>query len=311
VRGEVINIQESSLKKRTLWLEIKKNSEYYLLLAPFLILFTVFTVIPVILSLPIAFTNFNLVDVPRFIGFDNFKRLFLDDDVFLIAIKNTMVFSLITGPVSYFLCLFLAWLINEFPRWIRTILTLVFYVPSMTTSAYVIWTYIFSGDMYGLMNSTLMKIGIIYDPIQWLTDTRYNLKVVILVQIWLSLGAGFLSFVAGLQNIDKSMYESAATEGIRNRWQELIYITIPSMGPQLLFGAVMQISSSFAAGTVSMNLTGFPSTDYSTHTIITHAFDYGFIRYEMGYASAICLVLFVMMLWANKLIQTVLKIFTD
>lgn len=303
--------KKAPLDIKAQWQEVRKNAGYYFLLAPFLLLFFVFTIIPVVVSLPIAFTSFNLVDVPKFVGLDNFTRLFLDDDVFVTAIKNTLVFSVITGPVSYFLCLFLAWLINEFPRGLRTVLTLVFYAPSMTSSAYVIWTYIFSGDMYGLLNSTLIKLGIVSDPIQWLTDAQYNLAAVIVVQLWLSLGAGFLSFIAGLQNVDRSMYEAAATEGIRNRWQELIYITLPSMGPQLLFGAVMQISSSFAAGAVSMNLTGFPSTDYSTHTIMIHAYDFGFVRYEMGYASAICLVLFVMMLLANKLIQTVLRKYTD
>ncbi|MBO7218319.1 MAG: sugar ABC transporter permease [Clostridia bacterium] len=237
--------------------------------------------------------------------------MFLEDEVFLISVKNTLIFALFTGPISYFLCLFLAWLINDYPRHLRAVLTLVFYAPSMTGSAYIVWNYIFSGDMYGLLNGMLMKLGIISDPVQWLTDTKYMMIVVIIVQLWLSLGAGFLAFIAGLQNIDKSMYEVGAIEGIRNRWQELFYITLPSMGPQLLFGAVMQISTSFAAGSVSMQLTGFPSTDYATHTIVLHAQDYGFTRYEMGYASAICFVLFVFMLLVNELIRGILKRFTD
>jgi len=292
-------------------LQLKKYGGYYLMVIPFMLFFCLFTLLPVIISLPIAFTSFNLVEMPRFIGFDNFKRLFLEDEVFLISVKNTLLFALFTGPVSYFLCLFLAWLINDYPPPLRAVLTLVFYAPSMTGSAYVIWNYIFSGDMYGLLNAFLMRLGIVSDPVQWLTDTKYMMTVVIIVQLWLSLGAGFLAFIAGLQNIDKSMYEVGAIEGIRNRWQELIYITLPSMGPQLLFGAVMQISTSFAAGSVSMQLTGFPSTDYATHTIVLHAQDYGFTRYEMGYASAICFVLFVVMLLVNELIRGVLKKFTD
>ena len=292
-------------------LQLKKYGGYYLMVIPFMLFFTLFTILPVLASLPVAFTSFNLVDFPTFVGVDNFKKLFLEDEVFLISVKNTLLFALFTGPVSYFLCLFLAWLINDYPRPLRAILTLVFYAPSMTGSAYIVWNYIFSGDMYGLLNGMLMKLGIVSDPVQWLTDTKYMMIVVIIVQLWLSLGAGFLAFIAGLQNIDKSMYEVGTIEGIRNRWQELFYITLPSMGPQLLFGAVMQISTSFAAGSVSMQLTGFPSTDYATHTIVLHAQDYGFTRYEMGYASAICFVLFVFMLLVNELIRAVLKRFTD
>lgn len=300
-----------SSKKAIKGLQLKKFGGYYLMVIPFMLFFTLFTILPVLASLPVAFTSFNLVDFPKFVGLDNFKRLFLEDEVFLISVKNTLIFALFTGPISYFLCLFLAWLINDYPRHLRAILTLVFYAPSMTGSAYIVWNYIFSGDMYGLLNAMLMKLGIISDPIQWLTDTKYMMIVVIIVQLWLSLGAGFLAFIAGLQNIDKSMYEVGAIEGIRNRWQELFYITLPSMGPQLLFGAVMQISTSFAAGSVSMQLTGFPSTDYATHTIVLHAQDYGFTRYEMGYASAICFVLFVFMLLVNELIRGILRKFTD
>lgn len=300
-----------SSKHSSKGLQLKKFGGYYLMVFPFMLFFTLFTILPVLISLPVAFTSFNLVDMPKFVGLDNFQKLFLEDEVFLISVKNTLVFAVFTGPVSYFLCLFLAWLINDYPRPLRALLTVVFYAPSMTGSAYIVWNYIFSGDMYGLLNGALMKLGIISDPVQWLTNTKYMMIVVIIVQLWLSLGAGFLSFIAGLQNVDKSMYEVGAIEGIRNRWQELFYITLPSMGPQLLFGAVMQISTSFAAGSVSMQLTGFPSTDYATHTVVLHAQDYGFTRYEMGYASAICFVLFLFMLLVNELIRIVLRRFTD
>ena len=125
------------------------------------------------------------------------------------------------------------------------------------------------------------------------------------------MGAGFLAIRAGFQNIDKSMYEAGAIEGIKNRWQELFTITIPSMGPQLLFAAVMQISSSFTVGMVGQNLVGLPSTDYAAHTIMNHATDYGSIRYEMGYASAICFVLFAAMLLANKGVNWLLGKYLD
>ena len=294
-------------KRKRLGREIAKNRDKYFLLAPFFILFTIFTLVPVLISIPISFTEFNMVQMPRLVGWDNFARLFVDDDVFLIAVKNTIIFAFLTGPISYFACLFFAWLINDLPRGLRTVMTFIFYAPSLCGNVYFIWQFIFSGDSYGLINGLLMKLGIINDPVLWLKSTSTALAVVILVQLWLSLGAGFLSFIAGLQGIDTSLYEAGAIDGIRNRFQELIYITLPSMGPQLLFGAVMQIGSSFAAGSVAVSLTGFPSTENVTTTIVTHAMDYGTIRYEMGYAAAISFVLFVAMILTNAFIRTILK----
>lgn len=230
--------------------------------------------------------------------------------MFIQSIRVTLVFALFTGPISYVLCFLLAWLINELHPKLRTIFTLIFYAPSMA-NVYTVWKLIFSGDSYGYLNSFLLDLGIISSPIQWLTDGSYVLGVTIVVQMWISLGAGFLALRAGFQNIDRSQYEAGAIEGIKSRWQELIYITIPSMGPQLMFAAVMQIVSSFTAGTVSQNLVGFPSTDYKAHTIMNHAYDYGWIRYEMGYASAICMILFIVMYILNKLIGKVLSKYMD
>lgn len=290
--------------------QIKKNRECYFMLAPFMIFFLIFTVIPVVMSLPISFTDFDVISYPEFIGLSNFYTLFLSDKVFLQSIKVTLIFACFTGPVSYVMCFLLAWLINELPQKLKTIFTLIFYIPSMA-GVYTVWKIIFSGDSYGYLNSVLMDIGIITQPVQWLTDSRYILGVTIAVQLWISLGAGFLALRAGFQNIDRSQYEAGAIEGIKNRWQELFYITIPSMGPQLLFAAVMQIVGSFTAGTVAQNIVGFPSTDYKAHTIMTHAYDYGWVRFEMGYASAICMVLFVLMYIINRIINKILNKYLD
>lgn len=290
--------------------QIKKNRECYFMLAPFMIFFLIFTVIPVVMSLPISFTDFDVISYPEFVGLSNFYTLFLSDKVFLQSIKVTLIFACFTGPVSYVMCFLLAWLINELPQKLKTIFTLIFYIPSMA-GIYTVWKIIFSGDSYGYLNSVLMDIGIITQPVQWLTDSRYILGVTIAVQLWISLGAGFLALRAGFQNIDRSQYEAGAIEGIKNRWQELFYITIPSMGPQLLFAAVMQIVGSFTAGTVAQNIVGFPSTDYKAHTIMTHAYDYGWVRFEMGYASAICMVLFVLMYIINRIINKILNKYLD
>lgn len=293
------------------WHMMKTNKACYAMLLPFMSLFIIFTVVPVVMSLPMGFTNFNMIETPKFVGLSNFYTLFLDDDVFLIAVRNTLIFAIFTGPFSYILSFIIAWLINEMNAFLKTFFTFVFYAPSMTTSVYVTWQLILSGDSYGYLNAVLIDLGILNEPAQWLTDTNYILTVVIIVQLWMSMGAGFLAIRAGFQNIDKSMYEAGAIEGIKNRWQELFYITIPSMGPQLLFAAVIQISASFTVGVVGQNLVGLPSTDYAAHTIMNHATDYGNIRYEMGYASAICFVLFAAMLLANKGINWLLGKYLD
>lgn len=292
-------------KYSNLWKEIKKNRECYYMLFPFLLLFTVFTIVPVVMSLPMGFTDFNMAETPKFVGISNYASLFLSDRVFIKSIRVTLVFAFFTGPLSYVLCFLLAWLINELPRRLRTVFTLIFYIPSMS-GVYTVWQLIFSGDINGYLNSILIDLGVITSPLQWLTDGRYILGVTIVVQLWISLGAGFLAIRAGFQNIDRSLYEAGAVEGISNRWQELIYIVIPSIAPQLMFAAVMQIVSSFTAGTVAQNLVGFPSTDYKAHTIMTHAYDYGWVRFEMGYAAAICMILFIAMFLCNKLIGKVL-----
>lgn len=293
------------------WHMMKVNKGCYGLLAPFMILFTIFMLVPIVMSLPMGFTNFNMIQTPKFVGFSNFYTLFLNDDVFLIAVRNTLIFAIFTGPFSYILSFFIAWLINEMHPFLKTLFTFIFYAPSMTTSVYVTWQLILSGDSYGYLNAVMMDIGLFNSPVQFLTDTNYILPVVIIVQLWISMGAGFLAIRAGFQNIDKSMYEAGAIEGIKNRWQELFTITIPSMGPQLLFAAVMQIATSFTVGVVGQNLVGLPSTDYAAHTIMNHATDYGSIRYEMGYASAICFVLFAVMLLANKGVNWLLAKYLD
>ena len=275
----------------------------YVLMLPFMLLFLVFVVIPIISSVALSFSSFNMLQMPKYVGFDNYIRMFLEDDVFIKALKNTIVFALITGPFGYILSFVVAWLINEMNRGIRWLLTLIMYAPTLAGNVYYIWTYIFSGDSKGLVNSSLIKLGVINDPIQWLTNSDYNVSVVVLVIIWLSLGTGFLAFVAGFNALDRSYFEAAAIDGVKNRFEELWYVTLPQMAPQLLFGAVMSISGAFAVGYANAAITGFPSSNYSTHTLLLHMLDYGTIRFEMGYASAIAVVLFGIMLLSWALIK--------
>ena len=293
---------------RNTWLEIKINKANYFLVAPYMLIFLTFTVIPVLSSMVLSFTYFNLLEFPEWRGWLNYQRLFLEDDIFMIGLKNTLMFAFILGPTSYVLCFLFAWLVNELPPKIRAFMTLLFYAPSICSSVYTIWLYIFSGDSTGLVNSYMLKWGWIHTPIQFFTNTAYNVTIIIVIQLWLSLGTSFLSFIAGFQSLDKSYFEAGAIDGIKNRFQELIYITIPEMRPQMMFGAVMQIASSFGVGPICRTLGGFPSTDYSLRTIETHIYDYGTTRYEMGYASAIAFLLCIMMIVTRNLMAKLIRV---
>ena len=298
---------EIAKKQAKLSYRIKRNKASYAMMAPYFILFFFFTVLPVLMSVAFSFTYYNMLEWPDFIGWKNYIKLFLEDDIFMKALKNTLILAVITGPVSYFLCLLFAWIINEFKGWLRAFLTLIFYAPSICGNAYVVWTLILSGDRYGYLNGFLMRLGILDEAIIWMKTEQYVLPFLIVVQLWLSLGTGFLAFIAGLQTVDKSLYEAAALDGVKNRWQELWYVTLPAMRPQLMFGAVMQITQAFAIADVSIQLAGNPSVNYSGATVVTHLLDYGTVRFEMGYASAIATVLFLLMVGSNLLIQKLLR----
>lgn len=286
--------------------QLRDSRTCYMMIAPFMICFLIFTVIPVFAAIGLSLTDFNMLQTPNFVGLSNYQTLFLNDDVFLIAVRNTLIFALITGPVSYLACYVFAWFINELPGKLRAFMTVIFYVPSLTGGAIGIWTYILSGDRYGVLNSILLKLGLCDSPIQWLTDPDYMMIGCIVVQLWLSLGTSFLAFIAGFKTVDAEQYEAGAIDGIRNRFQEVWNLTLPQMKPQLLFGAVMQIAGAFAVGAIPTALNGFPSTEYATHTIMNHITDYGNTRYELGYACAISTVLLLTMLLTNKVITKVL-----
>ncbi|PWL51755.1 MAG: ABC transporter permease [Clostridiales bacterium] len=287
--------------------EMKKARAYYLFLLPYALIFTTFIVIPVIVSIGLSFTSFNMIQSPRFIFIDNYYQLFMVDDLFLTAVKNTIVFSAITGPVGYLMCLGFAWLINEMPPKIRAVMTLLFYAPAISGNSYVIFTFLFSADEYGFLNSRLLDWGFINEAIPWLKNEATIPACVIVVILWMSLGTGFLSLIAGLQSVDRELYEAGAIDGIKNRWQELWFITLPSMKEHLMFAAVMSITGSFGMGAMITQLVGFPSPNYAAHTIVHHLEDYGNLRFEMGYASAIATLLFLLMVGANQLVQKFLR----
>ena len=281
----------------------KKHRVSIFFALPFLTLFFVFTVIPVLIAIVISFTSYNIIESPVFMGVDNYLTLFLQDDIFMTAVKNTLLFAFTTAPISFCGCLFVAWMINDFPPKIRAVLTFVFYAPSLSGAVSAIWTIIFSNDSYGFANSILTSLGLLREPIQWLADPAYAFVVIVIVTLWTSLGTSFLSLVAGFRGIDTTLYEAAAMDGIKNRVQELWYITLPALKPQLMFSALITITSSFEIGNICNTLFGFPSPNYSAHTIVVHMMDYSTNRFELGMSCAMATVLFLLMVGTNKLVN--------
>ncbi len=302
--------KESQSRIRTKW-SFAEQWPMLIMLAPFLIMFFIFIILPILTSIGFSFTSFDALSMPKFSGLDNYKRMLISDDVFPTVIKNTVVVAIVVAPLGFILSFVLAWFINEFSTGVRTVLSFMFYAPSLVGNAYFVWKILFSGDSYGYINNILLSIGVITEPIQWLKSTSYILPIIIIVQLWQSMGISFLSNISGLQNVSRDLYEAGAIDGIRSRWQELRYITLPSMHSMLLFSAVMQIQGAFSVSAVATELAGYPSVHYAADTIVSYMIDVGGTRYEMGYASAISVILLLMMvltrLISGKILRTVSK----
>ena len=278
------------------------------LLLPFMFFFTVFVLVPVLSSAVLSFFDYDMVSTPIFTGLDNYIRMFTGDTVFVTVLGNTLKFAVVTGPISFLLAFILAWLINEFPPLIRGFLAFLFYSPALVGNAYFIWQILFSGDSLGYANNILTSLGIINEPIQWLKDETYNTVIIIIVQLWMSMGVSFLANIAGLQNVNIEMYEAGAIDGIRSRWQELWYITLPSMKNILLFGAVMQIQSVFSISAIVTHLAGYPSVNNSVDTIVSLIIDVGTMRYEMGYAATLSVLLFAIMALTRVIVGALMNL---
>lgn len=294
-------------KKADRRISVKENLPNFILLAPFLLLFTLFAVLPIISSVVLSFFNFDMINMPTFAAFDNYRRMFVGDKSFIVILKNTVILAVITGPLGFFLSFVLAWFLNEFKPAVRTVLSFLFYAPSLVGNAYFIWQVAFSNDSYGYINSLLLSLGAISEPVQWLKDSTYIMPIVVLVQLWQGMGVSFLANISGLQNINDEMYEAGAIDGIRNRWQELWYITLPSMKNMLMFSAVMQIAGAFSISAIPKTLAGYPSVNNSVDTIVSYLADVGNVKYELGYASAVSVLLFAMMFLTRTIVSKLLN----
>jgi multiple sugar transport system permease protein len=285
------------------WLEREGNA--YAFLSIYAILFIIFIVVPVLAAFFLSFTFFDTIQAPHFIGLDNYISLITQDDTFMkYVLPNTIQFAVIVGPGGYVLAFLLAWMLAQLPSFPRTIFALILYSPSMTAGVAmtVVWKTLFSGDQTGYLNSFLMQLGYLREPVQWLQSPQYLMLIMIVVTLWSSMGIGFLAMLAGILEINPELYEAAAMDGMSSRWQEIFYITIPSMRPQMLFGAVMAIVSTFQAGAIGVTLSGSnPTPQYAGQLIVNHIEDYGFLRYEMGYAAAVSVVLLLMVLFFSRI----------
>ena len=286
---------------------MKKIKKYmhWILLSPYLTLFIIFILLPIIVAIYLSFTYFNAIQSPRWIGLQNYVNLFTRDEIFMQKVlPNTIKFSFIVGPGGYILSFILAWLVAQLTKVPRTIFALILYSPSLTAGVTmaVVWRVLFNGDQQGYLNALLLKLGFIDKPIQWLQSPEYLLTIMIIVSLWSSMGVGFLAMLAGILNVDETLYEAAYIDGIKNRLQEIIYITIPAMKPQMLFGAVMSIVQTFTTAGIGVALSGTnPTPQYAGQLIVNHIEDYGFLRYEMGYAAAVSVVLLIIIYLFSKI----------
>jgi multiple sugar transport system permease protein len=292
------------------WFE--REGSAYAFLSGYALMFIVFIVVPVIVAILLSFTLFDTIQFPKLIGLKNYVTLLTQDDIFMkYVLPNTIQFAVIVGPGGYIVSFMLAWILAQLPKLPRTVMALILYSPSMTSGVAmsVVWLTFFSGDQNGYLNSLLLNYSIIQEPIQWLQSPQYLMTIMIVVTLWSSMGVGFLAMLAGILEINPEMYEAGSLDGISNRFQEIVYITIPSMRPQMLFGAVMAIVGTFQAGAIGVTLSGTnPTPQYAGQLIVNHIEDYGFLRYEMGYAAAVSVVLLLMVLLfarvANKLFSS-------
>ena len=272
----------------------------YLFIGPYAIIFLVFVVLLILISFLLSFTYYDGVNMPHFVGLSNYVALFTQDlDFMQSALPNTIKYALIVGPVGYMLTFFLAWVLAQLPRRFRNVAAIILYSPSLTGSILisVVWKAMFSGDSRGYINYLLLNWGIINEPLQFLQNKTTIFVIMVFVGLWSSMGIGFLAMLSGILNTNREIYEAAYVDGMKNRFQEVVYITIPSMKPQMMFGAVMSIVGTFNSAGLASALTGAsPTPQLAGWLISDHMQDYAFSRMEMGYASSLSVVLLMLVL---------------
>jgi multiple sugar transport system permease protein len=266
----------------------------FLCMSPWIFGIIIFTAYPMIASFYQAFTKFNLIDKPEWVGLDNFHRMFFEDSDFWLALKNTIWISAISIPLRIVFALFTAWVLTK-PKRGSSIYRTIFFLPSMvpTVAASMAFTYIFN-PAYGPINRGLEAIGI-KEPPFWFMDPKWSKWGLILLGLW-GIGDTMIIYLAGLLDVPKSLYEAASLEGA-SPWQSFRYVTLPMMTPVIFFSFVTGVIGSFQYFTQAYVASG-QVNDYShaMYFYATHIYFTAFRAYEMGYASALAWVLLVITL---------------
>ena len=294
-------------KKNKFQLYIRDHGMAILFFLPFAILFCVFTVVPVVMALFLSFTNYTVLQEPIWLGMQNYQYLLTSDNNFMIAMQNTFAFAILSGPISYIASFVMAWLIDNLK--FKNVFSLAFYAPSLCSGVAMgaVWLVFFSPDRYGHINNFLISNGFISTPILWTQTPQYILPIVTIVSVWMGLGNGFLGFLAGFQGLDRQVFESAAIDGIRNKFQEMIYLILPMMKPMLLYGAINTIVGSLSIYDIVVTIAGFPGPQMAGLTIVGHLNDYAFTRFDLGYASAVATILFLITFLLGRIVFAVLS----
>jgi multiple sugar transport system permease protein len=263
------------------------------MLLPFGVLYALFLVAPSLYALVMSFFNTSLVraGLSGFAGVDNYRELLGSSD-FWASVGHTILFTVFTTPPLVLLAMVLAVLADQLKRG-RWVYRLVFFAPYVLPSSVVVlifgWMY---APAFGLIDGSLSRVG--GAPIAWLTDPRLAMASVVLMTVWWTLGFNFVLYLAGLQDIPRELYDAASVDGAR-RWRQLWAITVPLLGRTTTLVAVLQVIASLKVfDQIYILLSGGPN--FATRPAIEYIYDAGFTGYRVGYASAVSVVFFLIIL---------------
>ena len=268
----------------------KKNDwGAYLYLMPVIVILFVFHVFPIFMALGVSFYEWDLIGKPEFVGAGNYTRLF-DDPMFWKSIWNTIYYAAVSIPLTIFLSMGIAILLNNPIKGLGFYRT-AYFIPVVTSinAVAIVWNFIYHPD-FGLLNKILGLFGI--SPIAWLQDPNWAMPAIILMSVWKGLGNNIIIFLTGLQNIPKHLYEAARIDGA-NRWQQFRHITWPMLSPTTFFIFTMSVIGSFQVFSQVYMMTPRGGPLKSTMVVVYYLYRKAFDQFEFGYALAMAFVLFL------------------
>ena len=279
------------MDKKSKSLTRRKTLVAYSFILPNLLGFFIFTFVPIVFSLLLSFCEWNSGGEIKFIGLDNFIRMFSKDNSFWIALKNTIYYTVVTVPVTLALALFLAILMNKPLKgrvFFRSVLFFP-YVASLVAIA-VVWMALFNPDR-GPVNSILMAIGI-ENPPRWAASTTWAMPTIIGLTVWNGMGYYMIVYLAALQGVSRDLYEAASLDGA-TRWQQFVNITWPCVTPTTFYILMMLIVATFKSYDI-MYITTQGGPGEATKVLAYHIYNTAFVSSQFGYASAIAMILLAM-----------------